>query len=152
MVPFPYDITYWTLFLFLSGTRATYGVLQIVMSQVKPPQNDHHNYLLHFYFHLEPIISHASSMFHSHIQLLEHSSTGSWDIKILIWSVIVSDKYFATFDELLVHITNIWGSIFVAYNIYLFQLFISPPHWEHQYLSQISFNIHLCIIVVEHYE
>ena len=50
MVPFPYDITYWALFLFLSGTWATSGVLQIVMSQVKPPQNDHHNYLLHFHF------------------------------------------------------------------------------------------------------
>ena len=33
-----------------------FWVLQIVMSQVKPLQNDHHNYLLHFHFLLEPII------------------------------------------------------------------------------------------------
>ena len=71
-------------------------------------------------------------------------STWSWDIKILIWSVIVSDKYFATFDKLLIHITNIWGFTFVAYNIYLFQLFISPPHIGNTNIYlQISFDIHL---------
>ena len=64
---YPFTVPFPSL-LFLSGTWATSGVLQIVMSQVKPPQNDHHNYLLHFL--LEPIIFHASSMFHSHIQII----------------------------------------------------------------------------------
>ena len=125
-VPFPYDITYWALSLFLSGTWATSGVLQIVMSQVKPPQNDHHNYLLHFHFLLEPII--FSYFKHVSFSYIIIGAIFNWIMryKNFIWSVTVSDKYFATFDELLVHITNIWGSTFVAFNIYLFQLFISP--------------------------
>ena len=101
-----------------------------------------------FIFFWNRSFSHASSMFHSHIQLLEHYSTGSWDIKILIWSMIVSDKYFATFDEFLIHITNIWGSTFVAYNIYLFQLYISPPHVGniniYPKFQLISIYVHYC--------
>ena len=116
------------LSLFLSGTWATSGVLQIVMSQVKPPQNDHHNYLLHFHFLFGT--NHFSCFKHVSFSYIIIGAIFNWIMryKNFIWSVTVSDKYFATFDELLVHITNIWGSMFVAYNIYLFQLFISPPH------------------------
>lgn len=107
---------------------------------------------------------------------MEHFSTGTWDIKILIWSVFVSGRYFATFDELLVHIAN-FEDLRLLHTMYISSSFSFLPlmlgtlcHMTIKYsctmslpdpfisskntilcnivhLSQHSINIHLCTLL-----